>query len=919
MDAGLLVAREGELEAIRALLTGGENTGRALVLEGEPGVGKTTLWEHGLAVAREAGFRVLVARASESEAGLPFAGLIDLFDGVASDELTAVPAPQLRALDVALYRADPTDRPPEPQVISLAVLSALRALAEGDRLLVAVDDVQWLDRASEEALAYAVRRVDLDPVTFLLARRPGRRTAFEKAFPDESTQQLVVGAASLGATRQILAARLGLRLPHHLLRRVYETTMGNPLFAIEVGRMLAGRDLDALGDDLPVPDHVDDLLGLRVADLDEDAGRVLLALALDADLRVAQVRDLFGPDALRAALDAGVVTEEGERVRAAHPLLAAAAKRQAAEDDARDLHRRLAEVVADEERRSLHLALATVTPDEDLAARMDAAAARAAARGATRQAIDLATHAWRLTPPDTSDVDRVLALGRHLHDAGEKQRLTELLGDRVVSLPPGAARVTAYTLLTEGVVEDNQEILALLEKALAEAGDDPALRGRVLSYLAENEAVIEVRNVPRADERAAEAVALSEHGTVDDQRGAVTALTWTRALRGRPVDHLVVRYFELSPESAYLARHPQRVHGQRLVWRGQVEQARPMLLAFRESAEEWAEAFALARLHLCELELRAGRWSQVQQMLDEWAASNDSDLLLWPMYERCRGLLAAGRGDVDDARKWAGRAVGLAETTGVRWDWLEATRALGVAGLLAKDGSGAVEHLSVVWEHTQREGVLDPGTFPAGPDLAEALVETQAYDAARDVVAVLARLAEAQDHPWARAGAERGAATVALAVAADGDDTSAAWAALETAAATYRELGLGFDEARTLLALGRAGRRNKRWGAAREVLERAVAAFEAIGSPGWAEDARAELERVGARRSSGTGGLTATERRVADLAVQGLANKEIARTLVVTVNTVEFHLRNTYAKLGIRSRGQLAARLQEVDGAEAQR
>ena len=96
-----------------------------------------------------------------------------------------------------------------------------------------------------------------------------------------------------------------------------------------------------------------------------------------------------------------------------------------------------------------------------------------------------------------------------------------------------------------------------------------------------------------------------------------------------------------------------------------------------------------------------------------------------------------------------------------------------------------------------------------------------------------------------------------------------------------------------------------------------MAAFEAIGSPGWAEDARAELERVGARRSSGSGGLTATERRVAELAVEGLANKEIARTLVVTVNTVEFHLRNTYAKLGIRSRGQLAARLQEIDGSEA--
>ena len=210
-------------------------------------------------------------------------------DGVSSEELEAVPAPQLRALDVALYRADPTDRPPEPQVISLALLSALRALAEHDGLLVAVDDVQWLDGPSEEALAYAARRLHLEPVTFLLARRPGRRTALEQAFADERVERIVVGATSLGATRQILATRLGLRLPHHLLRRVYETTMGNPLFAIEVGRMLAGRDLDTLGDDLPLPDHVEDLLGLRVADLDDSARRVLLALALDADLRVTQL------------------------------------------------------------------------------------------------------------------------------------------------------------------------------------------------------------------------------------------------------------------------------------------------------------------------------------------------------------------------------------------------------------------------------------------------------------------------------------------------------------------------------------------------------------------------------------------------------------------------------------------------------
>jgi DNA-binding CsgD family transcriptional regulator len=154
------------------------------------------------------------------------------------------------------------------------------------------------------------------------------------------------------------------------------------------------------------------------------------------------------------------------------------------------------------------------------------------------------------------------------------------------------------------------------------------------------------------------------------------------------------------------------------------------------------------------------------------------------------------------------------------------------------------------------------------------------------------------------ASARRCAAVVELASAAYDDGAAAA----EQAADEYAQLGLRFDGARTLLSLGRAQRRGRKWGAARATLERAVAGYDEMGSPGWAEEARAELARVGARRPS-TGELTPTERRVAELAADGLANKEIAQALVVTVNTVEFHLRNTYAKLGIRSRVQLVSRL----------
>ena len=167
---------------------------------------------------------------------------------------------------------------------------------------------------------------------------------------------------SLGATRQLLATRLGLRLPHHVLRRVYDVTTGNPLFVLEVGRTLVGRDLDSLGEEIPLPEDVEDLLGWRVADLDDAVRRVLLALALGADLRVTQLRELAGPQLLERAIEAGVVAVDGERVRPAHPLLAAAARRHAPRTSGSDLHRRLAEVVADEERRALHLALATADP-----------------------------------------------------------------------------------------------------------------------------------------------------------------------------------------------------------------------------------------------------------------------------------------------------------------------------------------------------------------------------------------------------------------------------------------------------------------------------------------------------------------------------------------------------------------------------
>jgi DNA-binding CsgD family transcriptional regulator len=452
-----------------------------------------------------------------------------------------------------------------------------------------------------------------------------------------------------------------------------------------------------------------------------------------------------------------------------------------------------------------------------------------------------------------------------------------------------------------------QEQNGYLEQALAECEDDRNMRAYLLAKMAVNDAVAAVWHLPDAEKRALSALEDATEPRVE--RYALSAVAWTRALTGRPVDDLCERSRVAEDPAAYVSATPERVAGMRLIWRGELGDARALFSSLSALTDKRGEptSYAMVRLHRCELALRAGDLNNASLLLDEWSESSDFDTQFRPQYQRSRALLAAGRGDVGDTKRWAAEAIERARAVNCRWDELEALRARAMAAQLEQTPEQAVEDLRGVWEHCDREGVLDPGAFPVGPDLVEALVELGEVAPARKATKRLGELARKQDHPWGKASEKRCRGLVLLAL--DQHDEAGA-ALLEDATGDFERLELRFDAARCQLALGRALRRAKRWRGAREGLEAAITGFAALGSNGWADRARAELARVGARRPrTVVDELTPSEQQVAELAAEGLPNKQIASTLYVTVNTVEVHLAHAYAKLGVHSRSHLAKAL----------
>ena len=366
-------------------------------------------------MAERAGFRLLEARPVEPESSLAFAALGDLLGEELDDILPTLPAPQRRSLEVALLLSEDDGPAPDRRAVAVGVLGALRAIGAFGPVVLAIDDLHWLDAPSAGALEFALRRLRDEPIAVLAANRIPQRPALDlfRAFDVARVQRVEVKPMSLGAIGRLLRHRVDLVLPRPLLRRIHETSGGNPLFALEIARALQQGHLELTSEEpLPIPADLEALLRDRVLRLPDATRSALLICSAASRPTVELVREASGSsdDPLGPAEEAGIVAVDGGRVAFSHPLLALAVYRSASTSERRAAHRRLAEVIQDLEERARHLALASSGPNRDLAELLDRAAKRAHDRGAPGAAAELADLGSTLHAPCRP---RVAVAARH--------------------------------------------------------------------------------------------------------------------------------------------------------------------------------------------------------------------------------------------------------------------------------------------------------------------------------------------------------------------------------------------------------------------------------------------------------------------------------------------------------------------------
>lgn len=643
----VVVGRDEELGIVHAFLEPASGVPRALLLEGEAGIGKSTLWLAGVECARERGFRVLVSRPAEAERGLAYAGLGDLLEGVLDEVLPALPAPRRKALEVALLLEG--GETADPRTLGVAVRSALDALATETPVVLAVDDIQWLDPSSASALAFALRRLDERSILLLLARRLEARTetsALERAIHADRVERLRIGPLSLGGTHQLLQARLALKPSRPALLRMHETSGGNPFYVLELARAV-GTDVDPT-QPLRVPETLEGLVRARLEELPPATRESLLFAAAAGRPSDQLFARLAVPDrVLDDAVAAGVIEGTDGPVRFTHPLLASVVYRGASVGERQRAHARLAQVVADPLDRARHLGLSTEGPDTPIAAVLENATALAGRRGAPIAAAELAEHALRLTPPD-AHADRhrrALVAARAHQSAGEWTRARAILADLLAETRRGPWRAEALVVLAE--LESERRSVPLLEEALREAVSRPALQSVIHCRLA-------WLSARRRFDHARRALELADQLDDDQLRGRAGAmqaiLSWFAGEAEAPEDLPArVRDFPSAIGGELLVREATLAVVNTLAPVPKREEARVVL---ERDYQEWRERdeprSARALWGLAWVEFWAGHWALGRSTRPAPAISPSS------MASRCRRTICRVRSlpSIEDNSTW---------------------------------------------------------------------------------------------------------------------------------------------------------------------------------------------------------------------------------------------------------------------------
>ena len=898
-QASRLLGRESECAAVDGLLENARaGMGGALVVRGEPGIGKSALLDYARLSA--APMAVLSAAGVEAESDLAFAGLHELLRPILGC-LGELPDIQGQALAGALGLAPSTHT--DRLLISAAVLGLLAAAAEERPTLCLVDDAQWLDRPSADALVFSARRLRAERLAIVFGAREGGANHFEAA----SLAELVLTGLAAQPAATVLASRARHAAPG-VRDRLLAEAAGNPLALMELPGGLSEEQLQGLvplPEAMPLTPRLESMFRQRIGQLPVDTQAALLIAAADdtgdapAVLRAAAGLGL-PPDALDPAQRAALIRVTGTAVSFRHPLVRSALYQAATLSQRQQVHAALASALSGEEntdRRVWHQAMAALTGDEEVAAALETSGRRAQLRAGHASAVTAFLRAAELSTDEARRVQRLAAAAQAAWDAGQPHRAREIIGR---ALPQATGQTRAELLFLSGQIEgfagNLREAFTLLVDA-ADASADPALTVGMLSQAADiavsagdREAFADlsqrVVRISPADEldrfRIAVVGGFARFYAGDYRRGqallidaldsagmmtdpyvllwpAREAATMARGL-GAGLPH-VNRAVEVARQNGWFSFLPAALRHQarELLWSSQFE------LAYAAAQEGYRLSIDLgygAAWHLMNMAAVEATWGRDQ-----------------------------------DARGHADEALALGSRHGF---WFQAIIewTLGMIELTAGRPAEAADRLF---------GLTQPGRSNIDPALA--------LEATADAVEAgmrAGRPAEAAQRLEALRGLATAAPTgarqallarcAALVGARDADE---AFGEAIAAAPALPPL----ERARTELLYGEWLRRERRRGEARGHLRTALESFRALGAVPWAGRAETELRATGEtarkRDVAAVEQLTPQEWQIAGLVAGGLANKEIAAQLFLSPRTVDYHLRKVFTKLGITSRTEL--------------